>query len=135
MKAQIFINLPVKDLKRSMDFYTAVGFTNNPMFTDETAACMAYSEEIYVMLLTHAKFNEFINKPIADTQTTTAVINALGLDSKERVDKTVEKALKAGGKEPREPADYGFMWQRSFEDPDGHFWEVFYMDMDKLPQE
>src|SRR5690606_11841017 len=118
MKAQIFINLPVKDLKQSMDFYTAVGFTNNPVFTDETAACMVYSEEIYVMLLTHAKFNEFIDKVIADTKTTAAVINALGLDSKKRVDETVEKAVNAGGRETKEPVDYDFMWQRTFEDPD-----------------
>ena len=135
MKAQIFINLPVKDLKQSMDFYTAVGFTNNPVFTDETAACMVYSEEIYVMLLTHAKFNEFIDKVIADTKTTAAVINALGLDSKKRVDETVEKAVNAGGRETKEPVDYDFMWQRTFEDPDGHLWEVFFMDMDKFPQE
>lgn len=135
MNTQVFINLPVKDLKRSMDFYTAAGFTNNPTFTDETAACMVYSEEIYVMLLTHAKFSQFTSKAIADTRQTAAVINSLGLDSRERVDNTIEKVVAAGGKESREPDDYGFMWQRSFEDPDGHLWEVCYMDMSKFPQE
>lgn len=135
MATKIFINLPVADLPKAMSFYTAIGFTNNPQFTDETAACMVVSEEIYVMLLTHAKFNEFITKEIGDTSTTTSVINALSADSPEEVNTMVEKALQSGGKEPMAARDYGFMQQRSFEDPDGHLWEIFYMDMSKLPQQ
>lgn len=135
MKTQIFINLPVSDLKKSMSFYTAIGFVNNPQFTDETAACMALSEEIFVMLLTHAKFSEFITKEIGDAHKTTSVINSLSVSSNEEVNTMIEKALKAGGNEPKEAKDYGFMQQRSFEDLDGHLWEVLYMDMAKFPQQ
>ncbi|NEU08389.1 glyoxalase/bleomycin resistance/extradiol dioxygenase family protein [Flavihumibacter sp. R14] len=132
MAKKIFINLPVADLQRALTFYTAIGFTNNPQFTDETAACMVLTEEIYVMLLTHPKFNEFTKKKIADTNTT-SVINSLSVDSSEEVNTVVRKAVEAGGAEPVEARDYGFMQQRSFEDPDGHLWEVFYMDMTKFP--
>lgn len=135
MKKQVFINLPVSDLKKSMDFYTAVGFQNNPQFTDDTAACMVISEEIYIMLLTHKKFNEFIKKEIANTKTTAAVINALSMQSNDEVNGFMDKAMAAGGKEPVEAKDYGFMLQRSFEDLDGHLWEVFYMDMTKFPKQ
>lgn len=135
MAKKIFINLPVSDLQRAMDFYTAIGFTNNPQFTDETAACMVLSEEIYVMLLTHPKFKEFTTKEIGDTHTLASVINSLSVDSVEEVNTMTEKAVKAGGKETNEAKDYGFMQQRSFEDPDGHLWEVLYMDMSKMPQE
>lgn len=135
MKKQIFINLPVSDLKRSMDFYTAIGFTNNPQFTDHTAACMVVSEEIFVMLLTHEKFSGFIEKKIADTKATSAVINSLSLESVESVNTFLENVLAAGGTESFEARDYGFMLQRSFEDPDGHNWEVFHMDMSKFPQQ
>jgi uncharacterized protein len=134
MNTKIFINLPVKDLKKSMDFYSKIGFENNPQFTDNTAACMVYSEEIYVMLLTHNKFQEFTNKPIANTSKTISVILSLSAESNDKVNDTVQKAVKAGGKELGEPKDYGFMQQRSFEDLDGHHWEVFYMDMSKVPQ-
>lgn len=116
-----------------MDFYAAIGFTNNPQFTDETAACMVLSEEIYVMLLTHAKFSQFTQKDIGNAFKSASVINSLSVDSKEEVDAMMEKALKSGGKESNEAKDYGFMQQRSFEDPDGHLWEVFYMDMSKFP--
>jgi len=135
MAKKIFINLPVTDLKKAMTFYTAIGFTNNPQFTDETAACMVLTEEIYVMLLTQNKFKEFIKKEIGDTKKTASVINSLSVDSTEEVNTMIEKALKAGGKEPHEAKDYGFMQQRSFEDPDGHLWEVFYMDMTKFPKQ
>jgi uncharacterized protein len=135
MAKKIFINLPVADLQKAMSFYTAIGFTNNPQFTDETAACMVLSEEIYVMLLTHPKFNEFIRKEIADTVKTASVINALSVDSIEEVNTMVGKAVEAGAVEPLEAKDYGFMKQRSFEDPDGHLWEVFYMDMTKFPEQ
>jgi predicted lactoylglutathione lyase len=135
MSTKVFINLPVTNLPKAMSFYTAIGFTNNPQFTDETAACMVITEEIYVMLLTHAKFSEFITKKIADTVTTASVINSLSVDSLEEMNTMAEKALQAGGKEPTEPKDYGFMQQRCFEDPDGHLWDVFYMDMAKFPQQ
>lgn len=134
MRPQIFVNLPVNDLKRSMDFYTAVGFTNNPAFTDETAACMVYSEEIFVMLLTHVKFQEFTSKAIADTRTSAAAILTLSTSGVDQLNAIMEKALAAGAREHAEAKDYGFMLQRSFEDPDGHNWELIYMDMSKVPQ-
>ena len=135
MKKQIFINLPVADLRKSMDFYAQIGFTNNPQFTDGTAACMVWSEEIFVMLLTHAKFTQFTKKKIADTKTTASVINSLSVESNEAVNEFMEKALNAGATEPNEAKDYGFMQQRSMEDLDGHLWEVLYMDMSKFPQQ
>ena len=135
MAKKIFINLPVTDLKKAMAFYTAIGFTNNPQFTDETAACMVLTEEIYVMLLTQNKFSEFTKKEIGDTRKTASVINSLSVDSNDEVNTMMEKALKAGGKEPNEAKDYGFMQQRSFEDLDGHLWEVLYMDLSKFPQQ
>ena len=135
MATKIFINLPVTDLKKSMDFYTQIGFSNNPQFTDETAACMVLSEEIFVMLLTHTKFTEFTKKKIADSKTTASVINSLSLENNDDVNTMVSKAIAAGGTEPTEAKDYGFMQQRSFEDLDGHLWEVFYMDITKFPQQ
>lgn len=128
MSTKMFVNLPVKDLKRSMAFYKALGFTFNPQFTDDTAACMVISEHNYAMLLTHEKFKSFATKPMADVKNTTAVAIALALDSKAEVDDMTAKAVKAGGTEPRPVSDYGFMVQRTFEDPDGHTWEPFYMD-------
>ncbi len=133
MSKKIFINLPVTDLKKSMSFYIAIGFTNNPQYTDETAACMVLSEEIYVMLLTHKKLSEFTSKPINDAKKSIGAINSLSVDSLEEMNNVADAALKAGGTEPNPFQDYGFMQQRSFEDPDGHHWEVFYMDMSKMP--
>ncbi len=135
MATKIFINLPVADLKKSMDFYTAIGFNNNPDFTDESAACMVLTDEIFVMLLTHDRFKEFIDKAIGTAKTACSVINSLALESLEEMNLIADKALAAGGREAAEPKDYGFMQQRSFEDPDGHNWEVAYMDLSKLPQE
>jgi uncharacterized protein len=135
MRSQIFINLPVKDLSKAMAFYTEIGFTNNPQFTDETAACMFFSDEIFVMLLTHERFKGFIKKEMADTTKTTAVINSLSVENIDKMNEMADKAINAGGTEPTEPKDYGFMQQRSFEDLDGNFWEVFYMDMSKFPQQ
>lgn len=134
MATKIFINLPVADLQKAMSFYTAIGFTNNPQFTDDTAACMVLTEEIYVMLLTHSKFNEFTKKEIGNTIKTASVINSLSLDSTDEVNAIIDKAVRAGGKESAEAKDYGFMQQRSFEDLDGHLWEVLYMDLAKFPQ-
>lgn len=135
MKPKIFINLPVADLQKSMQFYTQIGFTNNPHFTDETAAAMVLSDEIYVMLLTHEKFSQFVNKPIGNASQQAGAIYALELGSTEAMHKMANDALAAGGKEPVEAKDFGFMQQRSFEDLDGHLWEVFYMDMSKMPHE
>jgi predicted lactoylglutathione lyase len=133
MAKKIFINLPVADLPASMNFYSKIGFQNNPMFTDETAACMVLSEEIYVMLLTRDKFASFATKAIGDAKTSTSVINSISVDSLDEVNTMADAALKAGGGEPHELKDYGFMQQRSFTDIDGHHWEVLYMDMSKFP--
>lgn len=128
MIGKIFVNLPVKDLDASIAFFKAVGFSFNPQFTDETAACMVMSEDIYAMLLTHAKVKEFSKKAIANAHKTTEVLTALSVETKEKVNEIADKALKAGGAETYPPKDYGFMFGRSFEDPDGHIWEVFWMD-------
>lgn len=128
MSTKMFVNFPVKDLATSIAFYKALGFEFNSQFTDETAACMVISEHNYAMLLTYAKWKQFTSKPIADTHKTAAVAVALALDNTQAVDDMVEKAVKAGGKEPRPKQDYGFMVQRTFEDPDGHTWEPFFMD-------
>lgn len=135
MAKQIFINLAVTNLQKSMDFYTALGFTNNPQFSDETGKCMAWSESIFVMLLSHEKFSSFATKPIADTKSTVAGLFSLPLDSLDEVNSMMENGLKAGGTEPSEMKDYGFMQQRTIEDFDGHTWEIFYMDMSKFPTE
>lgn len=132
---QIFINLPVKDIQKSMDFYTALGFENNPQFSDETGKCMVWSESIFVMLLSHEKFSSFTKKPLADTKTNIAGLFALSVNSVEEMNKIMEAGLQAGGTEPEEIRDYGFMQQRTLEDFDGHTWEIFFMDMSKLPTE
>lgn len=129
MTQMIFVNLPVTDLEKSKAFYSAVGFTNEPKFTDETAAAMQLSEAIVVMLLTHEKWKSFTSKDIPDAKKTAQVMNALGADSRDAVDTMVDKAAAAGGTPDCNPKqDYGFMYGRSFEDPDGHIWEVFWMD-------
>ncbi|MBP9186046.1 MAG: glyoxalase/bleomycin resistance/extradiol dioxygenase family protein [Bacteroidia bacterium] len=135
MAKQIFINLAVKNLQKSMDFYMALGFTNNPQFSDDTAKCMVWCENIFVMIMTHEKFAGFATKPIADTKTTLAGLFSLSVDSVEEVNKIVNDGINAGGIEPNEMKDYGFMQQRTIEDFDGHTWEIFYMDMTKFPNE
>jgi predicted lactoylglutathione lyase len=135
MTKQIFINLAVKDLQKSMNFYTALGFTNNPQFSDKTGKCMMWSESIFVMLLTHEKFTTFATKPIADTKSNLAGLFSLSVDSIVEVNNIVTNGLKAGGIEPSEMKDYGFMQQRTIEDFDGHTWEIFYMDITKFPTE
>jgi uncharacterized protein len=125
---KIFINLPVKDLQRSVAFFTGLGFSFNPNFTDETATCMIISDDAYAMLLTHKKFQDFTKKNIADTTTSSEAIVALSADSKSDVDTFADKALASGGSPAMPPIDYGFMYGRSFYDPDGHHWEIFYMD-------
>ncbi|GEP51223.1 hypothetical protein FNO01nite_18950 [Flavobacterium noncentrifugens] len=133
MAKQIFINLAVKHLQKSMDFYTALGFTNNPQFSDDAGKCMVWSENIFVMLLTHEKFASFATKPIADTKSNVAGLFSLSTGSVDEVNSIVESGLKAGGTEPIEFKDYGFMQQRTIEDPNGHTWEIFYMDLSKFP--
>jgi uncharacterized protein len=134
MAKQIFINLAVKELQKSMAFYTALGFTNNPQFSDDAGKCMVWSETIYLMLLTHEKFVSFATKPIADTKSNVAGLFSLSMDSIDEVNIMVENGLKAGGIEPTEMKDYGFMQQRTIEDFDGHTWEIFYMDMSQFSQ-
>lgn len=133
MSKQIFINLPVSDLQRSMDFYSALGFTNNPQFSDDAGKCMVWSEHIFVMILSHQKFASFATKPIADTKSKLAGLFSLSVESVDAVNNIMANGLKAGGIEPHEVRDYGFMIQRTIEDPDGHTWEIFYMDMSKFP--
>jgi uncharacterized protein len=132
MSNQIFINLPVKDVERSMALYTAMGFTNNPQFSDDNGKCMIYSENIFVMLLSHSKFSSFTTKPIADTQSHIAGLFSISLDSLEAVHDLMSRGLAAGASEPNEMRDYGFMQQRTLEDFDGHTWEFFFMDMSKM---
>jgi predicted lactoylglutathione lyase len=133
MAKQIFINLAVTDLQKSMAFYTALGFTNNPQFSDDSGKCMVWCESIYVMLLTREKFAGFATKPIADTKSSVAVLFSLSTESVDEVNSIMTNGLNAGGTEPSEMKDYGFMQQRTIEDFDGHTWEIFYMDMSKFP--
>lgn len=129
MSRMIFVNLPVADLNASKAFYEAIGFTNNPQFTDETAACMVLSDVIHVMLLTHDKWRQFTTRTIPDARESAQVMICISEDSREGVDAITDKAIAAGGREPREKQDYGFMYGRSFEDLDGHIWEPMWMDM------
>lgn len=124
----IFVNLPVGDLARATIFYEAIGAIKNPQFSDATASAMVFSETINVMLLTHDKFSQFTPKKIADANEVSEVLICISADSREAVDDIAGKALAAGGREPRDPQDYGFMYSRSFEDLDGHIWEPMWMD-------
>jgi len=135
MGKQIFINLAVRDLQKSMAFYTALGFTNNPQFSDDSGKCMVWCENIFVMILTHEKFSLFATKPIADTKTHVAGLFSLSVDSIDEVNTIMTNGLKSGGIEPSKMKDYGFMQQRTIEDFDGHTWEIFYMDISKFPSE
>lgn len=127
MATKIFVNLPVKDLKASMDFWKKLGYSFNEQFTDETAASLVISEDIYAMLLTHPKWQGFTKKDIVDAHKSSEVMTALSMESKQAVDDLMDKVQAAGGK-ARETQDYGFMYSRGFEDLDGHIWEVFWMD-------
>lgn len=134
MPSKIFVNLPVKDLKRSIDFFTHLGFSFNPQFTDDKAACLVINDgSIYAMLLTEPMFKNFTKKEIADASKTTEVLIAIDADSREQVDEMVKKAVEACGSIYAKPADHGWMYQHSFADPDGHQWEILYMDESKLP--
>jgi len=126
----IFVNLPVADLDRSVAFYEAIGARKDARFSDATAAGMVLSDTIHVMLLTHDKYRQFTTKEIADTRKTSAALLCLSEESRDGVDATVGKALSAGASENHPPQDYGFMYGRSFDDPDGHGWEIMWMDLE-----
>jgi len=128
MATRIFVNLPVKDLTRSVEFFTTLGYRFNPQFTDENATCMIIGDDSFVMLLVETFFTTFTSKPIADAKRSTEVIVALSANSREEVNFMVETALAAGARRHREPDDKGFMYAWGFEDLDGHTWEYFWMD-------
>jgi predicted lactoylglutathione lyase len=128
MATQIFVNLPVKDLNRSKAFFEGLGYTFNPQFSNDMGACMVVSDTIYFMLLTEPFFKTFTNKEIADASQFTEAINCLSVESKDKVNELVDKALATGGSTAKEPVDYGWMYSRSFHDPDNHQWEIVYMD-------
>ena len=134
MATKIFVNLPVKDLSKSMEFFTKLDFTFNPQFTDETAACMIVTDDIFVMLLTEEKFKSFTPKAICDATKSTEVLVCLSLESRGKVDEMVRKAVAAGGTTYNDPQDYGFMYGHGFQDLDGHIWEVIYMDPSAIRQ-
>jgi uncharacterized protein len=135
MARQIYVNLPVKDLNKTVEFFTKLGFTFNPQFTDENATCMIIDSNIFVMLLVEKYFGTFTKKAISDTTKDTEVLIALATESREKVDEMLSNVLKAGGSEPREPQDHGWMYGRSFQDINGHLWEVIYMDEKALKKE
>ncbi len=134
MSHQLFVNLPVENLDRSVEFFAALGFSFNPKFTDENAVCLVISEHIQVMLLTKPFFSGFTKKPVADARATTETLLALSCESRDEVGAMVAKAVAAGAATPVEPKDYDFMYQHGFEDLDGHQWEVFWMDEANFPQ-
>ena len=134
MAKQIFVNLPVKDLGKTLEFFKKLGFEFNPQFTDENATCMVVNENIFVMLLVEKFFKTFTQKEICDTSKNTEVIIALSTESREKVDQMLENVIKAGGKESRKPQDHGWMYGRSFEDLDGHIWEIIYMNEKALKE-
>ncbi|AFY92992.1 VOC family protein [Chamaesiphon minutus] len=128
MSTQIFVNLPVKDLNKSVDFFTKLGYKFNPQFTDENATCMLVGENIFVMLLVEKYFKTFTPKEICDTSKSAEVLVALSFESRAAVDEMVRKAIAAGGSTYKEPIDMGFMYQHGFQDLDGHIWEIFFME-------
>ena len=129
MASQIFVNLPVKNLDKSVAFFTQLGFKFNPKFTDEKATCMIINDgSSYVMLLVESFFKNFTSKPICDAHTSTEVLVCLSSESREKVDEMVKQAVAAGATTPRKPQDHGFMYQHGFQDLDGHLWEIMYMD-------
>ena len=125
---KLFVNIPVRDLQRSIDFFETLGFTFNTQFTDATATCMLVGEDAYFMLLTAEKFKEFSKRPVGDARRETNALFAISVNGRDEVDTLVEKALATGGARAADPQDHGFMYVRSFYDLDGHHWEVFWMD-------
>ena len=128
MSTQIFVNLPVKDLPRSVDFFTQLGYRFDPQFTNESGTCMIVADNIFVMLLTEPFFQGFTPKPVCDAMHSTEVLICLSCESRDHVDDLVAKALKAGGTTPNAAKDYGFMYQHGYQDLDGHLWELVYME-------
>ena len=133
MPRNLYVNLPVKELGRAVDFFAALGFAFNPRFTDENAACMIVNDNTSVMLLVEPFFATFTRKPLVDARQATETLLALSVDSRAEVDDFVARALAKGAVEYAEPKDHGFMYQRGIADPDGHQWEVFYMDEAQFP--
>lgn len=133
MATQMFVNLPIQDLSRSVAFFTALGFRFDPRFTDDKATCMIVGEHSFVMLLTQPFFQTFTDKPVSDAHRATEVLICLSRDSRAAVDEIVRQAVAAGGKAPRAAQDHGFMYQHGFEDPDGHLWEVMFMEPVAIP--
>jgi predicted lactoylglutathione lyase len=134
MASKIFLNLAVKDLKKSIDFFTTLGFSFNPQFTDEHATCMIIGENIFVMLVIEQRFKDFTKKEICNAHKNTEVLIAIDADSREKVDEMVKTAVDAGGSIYMEPQDHGWMYGHGFADLDGHQWEVFYMDESTIPK-
>ena len=130
---KLFLNLPVADLQRSVSFFEALGFAFNPQFTDATSTCMLIGEDAYAMLLTHDRLAGYSERPLADPRAVTGAHYALSVDDREEVDAMVERALAAGGASAGEPQDHGFMYGSGFYDPDGHHWDVFWMDPSAIP--
>lgn len=135
MSKKIYVNLPVKNLNKSVEFFTALGFKFNPQFTDHNATCMIVSDDIFVMLLVESFFQKFTNKNITNAFESSETIICLSADSKEEVDEYVKNALNAGGSVLRPKEDLGWMYQHGFQDLDGHLWEIAWMNMDSFPKE
>lgn len=133
MASKIFVNLPVKDLKQAIIFFTRLGFSFNPQFTDDGAACMVISEHIFVMLLLENRFSNFTKKQIADASKVTEAIICIDAASRDEVDEMIRNAISAGGKTPNNKQDHGWMYGHGFEDLDGHLWEVMWMDQSAMP--
>lgn len=133
MKTKIFLNLAVKDLKQSIAFFTQLGFSFNEKFTNDQGTCLEIGENINVMLLVEEFYQTFTKKQICDTATTSEVLISISLESRKKVDEMIEKVIEAGGTEYVEAKDYGWMYQRTFLDVDGHHWEIFYMDENNIP--
>ena len=134
MASKIFLNLAVKDLKKSIDFFTELGFSFNPKFTDDYATCMIIAENIFAMLVTEQRFKEFTGKEICNAHKNTEVLIAIDVDNREKVDEMVKNAVGAGGTIYMEPIDHGWMYGHSFADLDGHQWEIMYMDENATPK-
>ncbi len=134
MATKIFVNLPVKDLQKSIDFFTKLGFTFNPQFTDDKATCMIIGENIFAMLMVEERFRDFTKKPVSDAKSSTEVLLAIDVENRQKVDELVRTAVEAGASLYAEPQDYGWMYYHSFADLDGHQWELMYLDESAVPK-
>jgi predicted lactoylglutathione lyase len=134
METKIFLNLPVKDLEKSIQFFTQLGFSFNPKFTNDQGTCMIIGDKSFAMLLTEEFYKTFTNKAICDASKNSEVLISISVESREKADDIIAKVLKAGGSEYMEAKDYGWMYQRSFLDLDNHHWEVFFMDESQMPE-